>query len=225
MRTSAWLALAFVSLCVSVTSVARAQLATTPSALEAPGLALTFGGSDEATARDTRPAPGGDRESFRHFSLTLNPITLLLNRYGGNVEVLPGRHHAISANPFYQAATEDSDNTTTSYSAFGGELGYRYYSGNDGPEGFFAGPSFIFMRGEMNEECRSAGCRVDPTLDTMTFGMAVDAGYQWMSETGLTLGGGVGAMYLRSDTSTRGAEALRFQGVLPRLLFSIGYST
>jgi hypothetical protein len=226
MRTSLRLGIAasVLAACSSWLGSAAAQSASIEpgSSPSSPSLGFSWGG--DSVERDRAPVKGSEADGFRPLAITLNPLTLLLGRYGANAEFLPAKHHALVANPFYGLASITMNDVKTSFTTYGGELGYHYYTGSRGANGFFLGPSFIFMRSHSAEECVTAGCKLGADMDFSTYGMAFDVGGQWVSSGGFTIGGGGGAMYLRSDVSQNGSGGLRFEGILPRVLFTLGYS-
>jgi hypothetical protein len=214
---------------VVMTSLSWWSIATAQSASLEPGASpaapsLSVGWGGESSERDRAPLATSKSDGFKPLAITLNPLTLLLGRYGANVELLPAKHHALVANPYFGMANVTLNDVKTSYSMYGGELGYHFYSGSRGANGFYVGPSFIYMRTREHEECGSPGCSVAADMDFSTYGMAVDLGGQWVADSGFTIGGGGGLMYLRSDATRNGNGVARFEGVLPRLLFTIGYS-
>jgi hypothetical protein len=93
-----------------------------------------------------KPAPVEEEEELKHLTLTANPLSLILTRVGVNVEYLPIKHHAIVLNPYFQAASAGSDDNKTTYTNFGAELGYHFYTGDRGANGFFVGPSLLYQR-------------------------------------------------------------------------------
>src|SRR4051812_15023749 len=92
-------------------------------------------------------------ESEKPVAVTVNPAALLIGRYGGNVEVVFARHHALVASGYAQAYTltlarnmvppEARDHLRDAPLTAGGEIGYRLYSGSRGADGLFVGPSFL----------------------------------------------------------------------------------
>ena len=133
------------------------------------------------------------------------------------------RQNAAERRQKYQGDSPFASSKTT-YESFGGELGYHFYSGSRGANGFFAGPSFVFTRTTMSHECSSPGCSSQPDSGLITYGIAFDVGGQYLFSNGVTLGAGGGLMYLKSSETAEGGTALKFQGTLPRLLFTLGYS-
>lgn len=206
-----------------------------------------------ADANDGKPeqaSPPRSDEPRRWFTITINPLAVAAARYGGNIEFVPLRHHAFIASGYLQtfpvalirditARPELADNTPT---AFGGELGYRYYTGRSGADGFFIGPSFVMMplaylRLQPNALSRVATQRsvegIERALEGsveavpyQTFGAALDIGGQLVTSSGFTIGGGIGITYL-SYTLPSDADRLPLDftpHIVPRVLFSTGWS-
>jgi hypothetical protein len=208
-----------------------AARSTVAAVLFAPALAL----AQENTAQPVWSAPPReapldaartDTEGtrFRPLALTINPLTLMFGRFGANVEFLPAEHHAIMLNPYYSSASIELGEVRTSYRSLGAELGYHFYTGSKGANGFFVGPSFLMMRTELEAQCMNVGCDLDPEATVSTYGVALDLGGQHVFDNGITLGAGAGLMYLKSSARADGDTVLKFEGVLPRILFTVGYS-
>lgn len=174
--------------------------------------------------RDRREREREKQTRFRPLALTANPLTLVLGRIGANIEYLPVPHHGIMLNPYYSSVSVETPDARTEFEFFGGELGYHFYTGRKGANGFFVGPSFVYMRTTSSSECLEAGCSVEPEIDFTTYGVAVDLGGQVVFDNGITLGAGGGLMYLTSSGGSEGGSLIKFQGTLPRILFTIGYS-
>ncbi len=194
-------------------------------AAEAVGRATTTAAAVVGGAvQDTTRATDGTG-SYRPFALEWNPLGLII---GGRVciqaEWAPVTHHVILFNPFFVHTTADVNTgaDTTAHQAFtggGAELGYRYYTGHRGMNGFFIGPSFI--AGAYNAALQ------DSSETFTTFGVALDVGVQAIVANHLVLGGGVGIEYLNvshdfGDLPTAPSQ-IAITGVKPRLLFSAGY--
>jgi hypothetical protein len=169
---------------------------------------------------------------FKHLTLTANPLSLLIGRVGVNVEYLPVPHHAIVANPFYWSASDTTSIGDTSikdtYSSFGGELGYHFYTGSKGANGFYAGPSLILMTTSTSTDAKIGSSTVSTSNSVFAYGGAFDIGGQHVFDGGFTIGGGAGVMALNSATSSTSngtsSSTFKVSGVLPRVLFTIGYS-
>jgi hypothetical protein len=173
----------------------------------------------------------------RRLTLGVNPLPMIAGRYGINAEVVLVRHHAIVASAWAQTFTptmlrvlmpKEIDVSKGADTRFGGELGYRLYTGQDGAHGLFAGISGVAMP--------IAYPRVTQDLKTdvpsfNAYGGAFDVGVQAIMDSGFTIGGGVGVMYLAytppaSATPPAGVAVPSYPEphVLPRLLFSAGWS-
>jgi hypothetical protein len=179
----------------------------------------------ETGANDTYGAePDAD---FTHFTVTANPLSLVVRRIGINLEYVPVMHHAIVLSPFGQFASVDGDNQRASYTNYGVELGYHWYSGTHGANGFFAGPSLLYMMSDVTVDSSSGGATTQARLSYRSYGGALDVGGQHIFKNGITLGGGVGVMYV-TQTATASLSAtsatVKMDGVVPRLLFTAGYS-
>jgi hypothetical protein len=182
------------------------------------------------------PAPPQDASvTPRRVTLTLNPLALVVGRYGANVELLIAPHHAIAASAYVQtfpramtkmllpSAKGDGPPPT-----LGGELGYRFYTGRDGPSGLFVGPSLVAMPIVYPQVDDS----LEPALvPVAALGGAIDVGAQAVLGSGFTIGGGVGAMALAytpppSVKPPPGADVPSYPEphVLPRLLVMAGWS-
>ncbi len=192
--------------------------------------AVTTASMDSARAQDeadeTKETAKSD-SGFKPLALTLNPLTLILGRIGLNIEYLPAPHHGIMLNPYFSSMTAESDSLKTSYSSFGGELGYHFYSGERGANGFFIGPQAVFISSTAKDECKTSGCVIvgDPEATFTAYGVALDLGWQHVGESGFTIGVGGGFMYLKSSSETStSSTTVKFEGSIPRLLFTIGYS-
>ena len=69
------------------------------------------------------------------------------------------------------------------------------------------------------------GARQEGSSNFLAYGAGLDLGGQHVFKNGFTMGAGVGAMYLAASSSTGASSStIKFDGVLPRLLFTAGYS-
>jgi hypothetical protein len=159
------------------------------------------------------------------FAVELDPLGLFVGgRVSLNLEWVPVAHHALVVSPHIvhtsaDVSTTPSTTASETFSGFGGELGYRYYTGTRGPNGVFIGPSLIL--GFYNAGLPDGN---QPFTDV---GLAVDAGAQWILWDHFVVGGGVGLEYLNvshdfHDLPT-GPSAIASSGVKPRLLLEAGY--
>jgi hypothetical protein len=184
---------------------------------------------DEDKARPPRERQDDTR---RPIAVTINPLALTIERYGANLEVSPVPHHALVGSLHAQSipvwlvkSVVGRDEINRSGGAsIGGELGYRLYSGTRGADGLFVGGSFVSMPlayPRLASDLASA--------DLVRFnalGAAFDLGAQAVTSSGLTIGGGVGVMYLdyQLPNDVRRLPIAFEPHVLPRLLLAAGYA-
>jgi hypothetical protein len=163
---------------------------------------------------------------FKSVDIQGNPLGVIIGRYSADLEYLPAPHHALHLTPVgYFALPGVADQ----YFGYGAEVGYRWYSGVDGPSGFFLGGS-VLIGSFTYVHTAQPGVTVDASDDT-TFaqvGGAIDAGYQLVFLGNLAVGAGVGVSYT-VDTASPTFEAgnhnddlLYGAGLRPRALLSIG---
>jgi hypothetical protein len=162
------------------------------------------------------------------FSIVFNPLATAIGRYSIQGEYLPALHHAITINPFLTHASVTVNNEDIgSLNGFGGELGYRFYTGNKGPNGFFVGPSFLF--GSYSES--GAFAQGQPNTSFTSVGGAIDIGGQGVIGPGIVVGGGFGLQWTKvshppTDTNDLNltSDIIAGGGTRPRFLFSVGYA-
>ncbi len=186
-----------------------------------------------STARAEEPsAPKKDSppDDFKHVSVTANPLSLLLRRVGLNIEYLPVPHHGVMINPYFASGTASDDSSGTKVETkakgFGGELAYRFYSGSEGANGFFIGPGIILARSQLHSTRTAAnGASSSADVSVFSYGGFIDVGGQLVTRGGFTLGAGTGIGYVFSDVSNVAtSRSVKVSGVLPRVLFTLGYS-
>jgi Protein of unknown function (DUF3575) len=168
----------------------------------------------------------------RHFSLELNPLSLIIGRISAQLLIVPVNHHALVLNPFYAWTTtnpiytDDAQGNATQlpvqkFTGFGGEIGYRYYTGLGGPRGFFVGPSFIIA--DMNVKAQNGS-----STSYTDLGFAVDVGYQLLVIDRVSLAVGAGVQYTTPTSSIPPqqfpADVYANSRVFPRALASIGWA-
>jgi hypothetical protein len=188
------------------------------------------------------PPPGAvlvpveEAPPMKQFAIVLNPLATAIDRYSIQGEYLPALHHAITLNPFYTHAAikvTGSDADFGTLSGFGGELGYRLYTGAKGPNGFFVGPSFLFASYSQSGGIATAAGVGNPTTASSSFtsfGGAIDIGGQGVIGPGIVIGGGFGLQWTKNskdlDTSNLNLASaiIAGGGTRPRFLFSIGYA-
>jgi hypothetical protein len=172
-------------------------------------------------------------EELRPLAITGNPLSLLIGRYGGNVEIVAVRHHAMVSSAYAQVfplgivrgmmPPEVRDRVRDPPVTVGGELGYRLYSGSRGTEGLYVGPSLVVT------PLVYPRLTSDMNVELVTFhapGVALDAGVQHVTGIGLTLGGGIGVEYLAYTlpNDPRRLPVPVDAHWLPRVLMAAGWS-
>lgn len=173
----------------------------------------------------------------RRLTFGVNPLPVVAGRYGLNVELVPLRHHGIVASAWLQTFTlsmlrvllpKELEVSKGAAARPGGEIGYRFYSGSEGAHGLFAGVSGVAMPvayPRVSEDLTSE------VVSFHAYGGAVDVGVQAITDSGFTIGGGLGVMYLAytppsSVTPPAGIElpSVPEPHVLPRVLLAAGWS-
>jgi hypothetical protein len=169
----------------------------------------------------------------RILSLEWNPLSLfIVDKLSLNFVIVPVSHHALVLAPFgvhtstapitvFDDGGNKSPTDTFTFSGFGGELGYRYYTGDAGPRGFFAGPSFIVGSFDAKAADGSHTHFVDA-------GVAADVGYEALIAERVSLSLGAGAQYLFAASSLPEqqfpARLYANRGFAPRFLFAVGWA-
>lgn len=130
---------------------------------------------------------------FKSIGVEGNPLDFAIGRYSIDLEYLPAPHHALRAEPLYYYALPGVDDQLT---GFGAELGYRFYTGEHGPEGFFAGASFLVGSFEYIHG-NPSNLPLDQADDTqyVQLGGAIDVGYRIIALGCFTAGAGAGLQY------------------------------
>ena len=158
---------------------------------------------NSASAPELEPAQ-------KQFAFTFNPLNLIIGRYGFNFEYQPVPHHGLIATLHYDYLRRDAgDNEclaecTETLNGGGGELGYRFYSGKQGFNGFFAGVSLLVSEHKLRyADMATAGPRLGTLFasEDLTFtgvGGAFEIGWQWQLDH-VTLGGSVGLQYMKTQ--------------------------
>jgi hypothetical protein len=197
-------------------------------------LAFTAGDAraDEPAAKPAAPAAANEKpqapedgEDIKRISLEVNPLGLTIGRYSISGEYMLARHHALTLSPFFTSTSiKVNDKEIGSLSGFGGELGYRFYTGSKGANGFFVGPSALFAS-------YTSESVVGNTSQSFTaVGGALDIGGQFIIGPGVVLGFGGGLQYtknseeINTDNLNLASAVIAGGGVRPRLLLAVGYS-
>jgi opacity protein-like surface antigen len=209
--------LAALTLC-AVPSIAAAE--NTPGSPDNPATTVEIAGKKINDSSLDKPGP------YRSKQIALNPLALYAGRISLDLVWLPVVHNAIVVAPHFQSITNEVKTNETTldqqrFTGFGTEVGYRYYTGERGMDGFFAGPSFIV--GAYNAKL--------PSQDNQSFtkiGLAMDAGAQTFLMDNLTVGAGLGVQYTKvsTDFGSQGLQAgtIAEGGLQPRFLASAGYA-
>jgi hypothetical protein len=190
------------------------------------GRATTTAAEYVATAVEDTTRTTDKPGAYEPFALSVNPLGLIVGgRWSVQAEWAPVTHHVILVSPHIIHSSADiavspSTMDSQTFTGFGGELGYRYYTGHRGMNGVFIGPSLI--GGVYNAALLS---RDQAFTD---FGVAADVGFKGLIANHLALGGGVGIEYLHvshdfGDLPTA-QSTIASSGLKPRLLFEAGYA-
>jgi hypothetical protein len=171
----------------------------------------------------------------RILAIEWSPLALTIGRISADLVIVPVDHHALTLSPFYASTTTapiyvvDTSGglqpgtrlPKQKFESFGGEIGYRYYTGRGGPRGFFAGPSVLFESVTATAEDGSK----TPFFD---YGLAADLGYEALvaERVALTLGGGVQYTIISKSIPDQQMPAAIYanSAVRPRLLLAVGYA-
>ncbi len=177
------------------------------------------------------PAPPPPaQEDIKHMAVSFYPLSLFIGRYSAQFEYLPVQNHAISLNPFYTSLDGGSVNGASlgKFSGFGAELGYRFYTGSKGPNGFFVAPSFLFASYKQSGFI-CTGASTSCSTSFTSYGAALDIGGQAVIG-GFVIGGGGGLQSTKNSKSIA-TDGLNFAsaiiaggGLRPRALLTIGYA-
>lgn len=204
-----------------------------------------FAFASDASAQDPAAAPApaagpapaalpaehdDDEKPLKRLSLELNPLGFAIGRYSLNVEYMLARHHALILTPFFDnTPIKVNDVDFGSLTGFGGELGYRFYTGDRGMNGFFIGPSVLFA--SWSQSLPDGVPANTPKPDGFTaIGGALDLGGQAVIGPGVIVGAGFGLQYTKNsiDINTEklniASAAIAGGGVRPRFLLSVGYA-
>jgi hypothetical protein len=184
------------------------------------------------------PAQQGTHEAeheFKSLAFEANPLGIFIGHYSVNIEWMPAMHHALVINPHYDSVTASvtgvDGSGVTSYdehfSGGGAELGYRFYTGRKGPNGFFVGPSVLLAA----YSATSSDFTGSEATNFSRVGFALDLGGQAVVGGGFVIGGGFGLQRTwvngvddYSGDLPLSAELLVGGGVRPRFLFAMGYA-
>lgn len=166
-------------------------------------------------------------------ALEINPLGVLIGRFGANAEYMAAPHHAIVVSAHYLFAFPG---VADQIDGAGAEAGYRYYTRADGMFGWFLGAGLTFASYRYRhfaDVVRRASDQMilDGPVDNtwQSFGAAIDAGWQMLLQEHLVLGAGVGVEY-RYFVGAPGFEYVSHprhdlvfgEGLRPRMLLAAG---
>lgn len=179
-------------------------------------------GRKNISKKDDAPEP-----VLKHFTISANPLNLALNSISVNGEYMLTKHHGLTVTPSFVITPKDAlfDVFMEARGDFGIEVGYRFYSGSRGTNGFFMGPSFVYMYMH-RRAIHNDSDEVVERDSYSVYGLAVDLGGAHVSKGGFFIGAGGGMMFLRT---TRDKYPLPKMGdddggrvTWPRVLFFVG---
>ncbi len=109
---------------------------------------------------------------------------------------------------------------------FGVDGEFRYYITNrkkPSPEGFYVGPGVSFDINNLGDV--ETGGVVNSRGSVTSLGIGATLGYQWVWDSGFALDLGLGPQYTFAVVKSDDVDSdVDFSGILPRLVFSIGYA-
>jgi hypothetical protein len=168
----------------------------------------------------------------RRVSIEWNPLALIVGKVSGNVVIVPVNHHALVLSPFFVSTTtepifvfDDRGNSTQlpqqTFSGYGGEIGYRYYTGQRGPRGFFVGPSLMVASMVARAQNGDKTSYVD-------YGFALDLGYELLVADTVAISLGACVQYTTPSRSIPDqqfpADIYANSRVFPRAGFALGWA-
>ncbi len=191
-------------------------------ALASSGLALVVAIAGRASAESL-----DEGVPFKAVAVQGNPLGVAIGRFSADLEYLPDVHHALHVSPHAYYALPGTDDEID---GFGLEAGYRYYTGEHGPHGLFAGASFLFGQYRYWHPS-SFGPAIDPPDDTRyyAYGGAIDVGWQAIVLGNFAVGVGAGVQYTAFSDQPHFEYARHpwhdlfyGSGLRPRALLSVG---
>ena len=214
-----WMAAAF-----TVAEPVRAEEAT--SANVAPPVAASAPRASDPLHQAPLTWPDGPR---RRFALLYDPFSIALSRYGLTLQLIPVSHHALILTGYYMYTNTNSD-SNNNFRGGGGEIGYHYFFGHNGPRGLHIGPSFLlghFDGVHFDDNHVQSG----DAVHFFTWGVAADIGWQAILLDRLVLGVSAGVQYEQPTVSTNvlpiqelPAGYYTNRGVHPRLQIHVGFA-
>lgn len=197
---------------------------------------------DDSATSPATPSPQVDKvekadddADLKRIAIELNPLAIAIGRYSIQGEYLFARHHGVVLNPFYahvpvEVTVNGQSIDAGSLDGFGGELGYRFYTGNKGPNGFYVGPSVIVASYTQSAASGTAAAGTNGSDSFASYGGALDIGGQAVIGPGVVIGGGFGLQYtqnsrdIATDNLNLASAIIAGGGVRPRFNLSAGYA-
>ena len=196
-------------------------------------------GTETGSTPDDSPI-AYEHHAERNFVLEVTPLAIFVGHWGLGAEFLLANHHALVGSAYYLFNRTDPQPQNV-FRGVGGELGYRYFTGGQGPRGFFAGPSFLLayvdsvtdgLTGPITSDPMTMALIAAPSThyhtNFLSMGLAVDAGYQAIVADTVTIGLGAGIQYSFANSTIPDQQipvAIHTnRGLWPRLHFSLGWA-
>jgi hypothetical protein len=162
-------------------------------------------------------------------ALELNPMPIEFAKFGGNLELPLGTHHALIMSPAYYAFDPYFHGPVF-------EAGYRYFFSKRALRGLFLGVGGMagFFQYEPDQYEGACGASAHPCPNeaaTHVYGATLEVGWQWIARDWLLLGvgGGLAVQYaaprkydLHGSDLTSLAELVLDSGIRPRALGTVG---
>ncbi|MBK6695018.1 MAG: hypothetical protein IPG50_22820 [Myxococcales bacterium] len=225
---------------VTAIGISTAALADEKAPAKPAKTSTTAAKIDEGAAPVNATRPEADKvddakateSTHKKISIAINPLAVAIGRYSIQGEYLPAVHHAITLNPNFTSApvkvtVNGKEVDGGSLTGFGGELGYRFYTGTQGPNGFFVGPSLLFSSFSQSAPSGATNASSDSFTSV---GGAIDIGGQGIIGPGIVLGGGFGLQYtttskdIATENLNLASAVIAGGGIRPRFLVHAGYA-
>lgn len=177
--------------------------------------------------------PATPKPEPKQFAFTFNPLNLYIDRYAFNFEYQPTLHHGLIVTPHFDHMNVDingydaNNNSAVfkdGFTGYGAELGYRFYSGEKGFNGFFVSPQLLLATYKTSGEGLVSGAK---DVSFTSYGWAVDLGGQAQIGS-FIIGGGGGFQYTKVSRDfgdlPLAAAVIAGGGFRPRVLLNIGFA-
>ena len=180
-------------------------------------------GALSSSSRARADTPARAEESPHHFVFG-QTLAVIVRRISVGYELLPTTHHSFGLTVHGQwPGTKYFSYAPGEVAGFGGELGYRYYAGERGPNGPFFAASFLTG----HYYSRSSFLESDPhALWYTQYGWALDFGWATYLDRTIVfaMAAGVQRTWITVDraTITDQAQLLDGEGLKPRAQIQVG---